>query len=375
MSSISIHQSTQNLRKKMRWLIVVLFAVIFILEFATPYEYVFGYLYIGPIVLTSSRLGQKASWQATLVGVVLTLLNIWVPWDKIVSIPTIVSRLIAVIALIMTAWLSNRNLQYQEAIAQTKAKLNAQEQLVNLREDFASTLTHDLKTPLLGAIETIKAFQQEKFGLVSPVQQKVLATMERSHRNSLQLVETLLDVYSNDIEGLKLDLVPVDLAVLAEEAMGNLYDLASSRRVYLGVSYADSNFRRSLWVNGDKNQLQRVFSNLLINAIDHTRRGGKVEVRLESQSSSQIVKIIDTGTGITKTELPCLFERFYQGHGDRSSTGSGLGLYLSRQIIEAHNGKIWAENQTSVRNNISSTFNTGAIFGFKLPVYPFEKPL
>jgi two-component system NarL family sensor kinase len=124
--------------------------------------------------------------------------------------------------------------------------------------------------------------------------------------------------------------------------------------------YGESDFRRSVWVNGDALQLQRVFSNLLINGINHSPRGGKVEVVLESDSAYHWVKVIDDGPGITGNELPHLFERFYQGHSDRLAVGSGLGLYLSRQIIEAHGGTIWAENRTP----------HGALFGFGLPACP-----
>jgi two-component system, NarL family, sensor kinase len=150
---------------------------------------------------------------------------------------------------------------------------------------------------------------------------------------------------------------------LAEEVTSSLIELASARQIQMNVNYGKSDFRKSLWVKGDAIKLQRVFTNLIINAIDHSRRNGKVEISLESLSSYQIVKVIDRGAGITREELPYLFDRFYQGHGDRSSKGSGLGLYLSRQIIEAHGGTIWAENQIS----------GGAIFAFKLPVYPVEK--
>jgi len=87
----------------------------------------------------------------------------------------------------------------------------------------------------------------------------------------------------------------------------------------------------------------------------------RIEISLESQISAQIVKIIDNGAGITDAELPHLFERFYQGNSDRQAQGTGLGLYLCRQIIEAHGGTIWAENRTTTR---------GAIFAFRLPIYP-----
>lgn len=330
------------------------------LEYDTPSEYVFGYLYTVPILLADPRLNRSATLQVTLAACALTLFNLVVPSSEIPSPATVANRLIAVMALIVTGWLSDRLRRYEEAIAQQKAQLHAQEQLASIREDFVSTLTHDLKTPLLGAIETLKALQKCQFWEVSETQQGVLEMITRSHQSTLQLVETLLDVYRNDAEGVKLNLASVNLIALAEDVIATLTDLAATRRVYLALGYGDSEFRRSIWVKGDALQLQRVFSNLLINGINHSPRGGKVEVVLESGSTYHVVKVIDNGPGITGSELPQLFERFYQGHSDRQAKGSGLGLYLTRQIIEAHSGTIWAENRIP----------QGALFGFKLPACP-----
>ena len=143
---------------------------------------------------------------------------------------------------------------------------------------------------------------------------------------------------------------------LAESAATALFDLAASRRVHLSLNYGESDFRQFLWVNGDAFQLERVFANLLANAINHSPRGAKVEVRLGTQGGQQVVKVMDTGAGIQPDEMPRLFDRFYQGESDRQASGSGLGLYLARQIVEAHEGTIWAENRSP----------QGAIFGFRL---------
>ena len=346
--------------RKTCFLIAGIFAVVMALEYTTPPNYVFGYLYTGPILLANPRLNRSATLQVTLAACVLTLLNVVVPNTEGVDVATVADRVIAVMALVVTGWLSDRMRRYEEAIAQQKAQLQAQEQLASLRENFASTLTHDLKTPLLGAIETLKSFQQGQFGEVTPTQQKVLGMITRSHQSTLQLVETLLDVYRNDTEGLKLYLVPVNMIAIAEEVIATLLDLAATRRVYVSLGYGESNFRRSVRVMGDALQLQRVFSNLLINGINHSPRGGKVEVVLESDSAYHVVKVLDNGPGITQDELPYLFERFYQGQSDRQAKGSGLGLYLTRQIIEAHGGTIWAENRIP----------QGAMFGFRLPMAP-----
>lgn len=338
-------------------MIAGIFAVVMVLEYSTPSDYVFGYLYTGPILLANPRLNRTATFQVTLCASVLTLFNLFFPTIELINSAVVANRLIAVVALVVTGILSDRTYRYEEALAQQKAHIHAQEQLASVREDFMSTLTHDLKTPLLGAIETLKSLQKSQFGAVTAVQKDVLEMMTRSHQSTLQLVETILDIYRNDNEGLKLNLTPINLVTLAEEAIATLVDLAATRRVYLCLGYGESNFRQSVWVNGDGLQLQRVFSNLLINGINHSPRGGKVEVVIESDSTYHVVKVIDNGPGINTIQITHLFERFYQGHSDRQAKGSGLGLYLTRQIIEAHGGTIWAENQTP----------HGALFGFRLP--------
>lgn len=341
------------------WLVLTLFVIVLLLEYVTPPEYVFGYLYIGPILLANMRLSRRVTLTFTMIACVLTMLNIWIPTGQHVEPSTVASRVIATLALIVTGVLSDRNRQFQQTVLQQQSKIQAQEKLASIREDFALTLTHDLKTPLLGAIEALKAFQQGSFGTVEAAQQTVLATIVRSHQSTLQMVETILDVYRNDKEGLPLHLAPVDLAQVVEEVTRSLTALATSRRVHLSSNYGESDFRKFLWVKGDAFQLQRVLTNLLTNAINHSPRGGRVEILLETGSAYQTVKVTDHGAGVRSEELPHLFERFYQGQSDRQAKGSGLGLYLSRQIVEAHGGTIWAENGQS----------TGATFAFRLPAF------
>jgi two-component system, NarL family, sensor kinase len=347
------------------WLIILTFAIVILLEYTTPPEYVFGYLYTGTILLANYGLKTKTIWRITFAAIALTIFNLFFPNFEPHSPATIANRLIAVSALAVTGWLSIRNHHYKEAITDSQAKLRTQEQLAMLREDFVSTLTHDLKTPLLGAIETITAFQNQQFGNITPTQAKVLTMMSNSHRSSLELVQTLLDIYRNDTEGIQLKREVVDLSAIASLVITNLTNLATARQVYLVLTHGESNFRSRFIANGDALQLQRVFNNLIVNGINHSPRNGKVEVQLAGDGEFHVIKIIDSGRGINQTELPHLFERFYQGGSDlstdnfssRASTGSGLGLYLARQIINAHGGTIWAENRLP----------QGAVFGFRLP--------
>lgn len=351
-------------RNSIRWLITILFSIVLSLEYVTPSNYVFGYLYIGCILLSIVRLSRLKTFQITLISVLLTLSNLWIPINDWNDLSTVANRVIVSMALTVTGILGYRAHLYQDAIAKQQAQLRSQAQLARLREDFVSTLTHDLKTPLLGAIETLKALEREEFGAVMPAQSAVFAMMRRSHQTTLAMVEMVLDVYRNDAEGLHLNLEPINLTQLAEEAVLTLRELASTRRVHLSVRHGASDFRSDLWVQGDRLQLQRVFANLLTNSIHHSPRGGKVEILLESRDAFQTVKVVDNGLGIPPEALPHLFERFYQGHSDRQAKGSGLGLYLSRQIIEAHKGTIWAENRTVPS---SSESPQGAVFAFRLP--------
>jgi two-component system, NarL family, sensor kinase len=344
------------------WLLVGAFGMVLALELATPPDYVIGYLYILPMILINSRLRRHTNFQFILIAIALTVLNIWIPGKSPIQASMVVNRLITVLALVVTGYLSDRHWQIQRTLAEQQAQIQAQEKLMNMRTDFASTLAHDLKTPLLGAIETLKGFDRGLFGSIQSKQKTVLGTLIRSHQTSLKLVETLLDVYRNETEGLELQLMPVDLVTLAEDVATSMLNLSTSRRVYLSLNYGASDFRKFLWVNGDAFQLQRVLANLLTNAINHSPRGAKVKVVLEAHAEYQIVKVIDSGAGIKPNEMPHLFERFYQGQSDRQASGSGLGLYLTRQIIEAHGGTIWAENHLP----------HGAVFAFKLSALPYS---
>lgn len=354
-----------NLRQN--WgLVGGLVALVSVLEFSTPIDYVFGYLYVGPILLASARLGQSATRTITEIAVVLTLLNLWVPGRDAIEPATVANRAITVLALVISALLSDRNRQFQRAITRQEVQLQAQEELIHLREDFTSTLAHDLKTPMLGAIAAIDSLQRERFGPLVPEQGRVLKVMKQSQQASLQLLETLLDIYRNDSEGLRLDLAPLDLGGVIETAVRRLSPLAADRQTSIRMFYGPSGFRQNLWVNGDGLQLGRVFDNLLLNAIQHTLRGSQIEIQLTSEGNQHRVLVLDGGLGIPPEVLPRLFDRFYQGPGDlapqgyrqrQQATGSGLGLYLSRQIVTAHGGRIWAENRSP----------TGAAFGVQLP--------
>ena len=118
-----------------------------------------------------------------------------------------------------------------------------------------------------------------------------------------------------------------------------------------------------LLINADKTELRRVICNLCGNAINYTPQSGKVRLIVKAEGNDIIFSVVDNGGGIPQEDIPNLFQRFSQGTSAKRSTGTGLGLYLSRQIIEAHGGKIWLE----------SMLNKGSEFSFLLTDVIAEK--
>ena len=357
--------------------IAIIFLAVITVEYSTPSAFVFGYLYAGAITFAHRRLSRRQVLAIAISAAALTLLNLVVPNNALQSPPTVANRLIAVAALLLTGYLSDRNRRYEDEIARQKAHIHAQTQLADLREDFVSTLTHDLKTPLLGAIETARSFSAGDFGQVSDRQREVLGMMRRSHQSTLKLVETMLRVYCNDAEGLGLDLAAVNLRSLLQETVAELTELAKRRNIRLHLLPRSQPDKSAEWVYGDVLQLRRVFENLLSNAINHAPRDTPVKIVLTMANPARLaafhgsspiaskkqqwqIQVCDRGPGITPDELPQLFDRFYQSYSNRQSKGSGLGLYLSRQIVEAHGGKIWAESRDP----------QGAVFTCRLPAVP-----
>jgi two-component system, NarL family, sensor kinase len=339
--------------------------LICLMEIMAPLEYVFGYLYFIPMLLTACDLTScRASTLkiigdtsiVTSIGIFMTLIDfiISVAMEYSVSnvyklsIPILINRLSVVIILFVANWLIKSSLEHlekiyrqQEEIHRYQSELSAQIQIDRIHQDFVYTLTHDLKTPLLGAIQTIKYFQEENFGAVTTQQLQVLATMSRSQSRSLKLVETLLDVYRNDAQGLVLHSESIDLCTIAQETIDSMVVLGLERRIVLNL-HCDILATRSPPLIGDRLQLSRVFSNLLSNAIYHSPRNRQIDVTIHSRDRQYIVEVFDRGRGISPADLPFLFDRFYTAQ--KHLQGSGLGLYLSRQIVEAHGGKIWAES-------------------------------
>ena len=244
------------------------------------------------------------------------------------------------------------------AIEELQARVRSMLRLkdtIDQRENFVSCLTHDLRTPLVAANRMLDLIAQQAFGNVTSEQQEAIANIVSSNNNMLEMLNTLLETHHYELGQKTLSFIPVDLNQLIDEVNTELKPLAIEK----GIQLIDNSVDKISEIEGDRLELRRVITNLVGNAIKFTDKGS-VKVSLCQNNKEVLVKVEDTGIGISAQEQQAIFQRFHQGNHRRS--GKGLGLYLCQQIINAHHGKLTVESQSDLENS-------GTIFTFSLPKY------
>ncbi|MBD2679409.1 MULTISPECIES: hybrid sensor histidine kinase/response regulator [Nostoc] len=237
------------------------------------------------------------------------------------------------------------------SLLRLKHSIDERDQMANLRADFVSRFTHDLRIPLVASNRILKLLLEGRFCDVSPQLQEIINTMIGSNQDLLEMVNTLLEVYRHEAGCKTLKIAPCNIQELVSEVAQELTPLAEEKGLAVNIDRGES----ISTVMGDRVELRRVLTNIIGNAIKFTDKGS-VNIHCDVNLPEVIISIQDTGPGISKQDQAILFERFRQGKHQRS--GSGLGLYLSRCIIEAHQGTI----------DVISEPGQGSTFTIRLPL-------
>jgi signal transduction histidine kinase len=224
------------------------------------------------------------------------------------------------------------------------------EQLFDARRELVAWASHDLRTPLASMQAMIEALED---GLAEPAD--YLPTLRAQVRTLSMLVDDLFELARIDAGALTFELQETRVAGIVESALRVVEPEASSRNVGL-VAHLDAG--ASAPVVPDK--IERVLSNLLTNALRHTPADGSVAVHLEQRADDVLVRVEDTGSGLPAEALGRMFERFWRADRARTAGGTGLGLAIARGLVEAHGGRIWAENRPQGGARVSFTLPTGA---------------
>lgn len=241
------------------------------------------------------------------------------------------------------------------SLLRLKHAIDERDRIARQRQDFVSRLTHDLRTPLVASDRMLDLILQGHFGDFSDQLQEVLATMASSNENLLELVNNLLQVYRFESGLYPLNFIQVDLAEVIHEVAKQLQPLCRGKGLRLNVETEST----PLMVEGDRLELRRVVTNLLGNAIKFTKAGSvniSANSALATSGDATVIKIQDTGIGIGAEQQEQLFERFRPG--SHQSSGSGLGLHVTKYIVEAHHGTI----------RVASELGEGSTFTVTMPV-------
>ena len=232
-------------------------------------------------------------------------------------------------------------------------------QLERLRAEFVGVASHELKTPINVILGYLELLQEGIYGELSPKQREILTTLNKQANTLTRLVKRLLDISRFEASGGKLDVRRVDLYRLFSTLESSFSVLAMQREIAFTVDLADGLPPTVHW---DEDRINEVLGNLLSNAFKFTKRGGKVALAVAPAGNKVSITVRDTGAGISESQLPHIFDKFFQAdnQAQAATKGTGLGLAIAKEIVEAHGGDII----------VNSKVGEGTTFQVMLPPEP-----
>jgi two-component system, NtrC family, sensor histidine kinase KinB len=231
--------------------------------------------------------------------------------------------------------------------------ITSQRELETLREDFVATLTHDLKVPIVAESNILDFLINGKFGDINEKQNVAISNMKDCNQELLELVQILLETYKIKETGIDLDKRNINLGSFVGTIIDEMQSIAEKSGFKINFySPYDIN------VSVDSMQLKRVVKNLIQNAISHSDSHTSIDVKLEQIPHFITICITDYGKGIPQEDIDKIFNKYYSTAKKFRKIGTGLGLYLSQQIIKSHGGEII----------VTSEENVSTEFCIKLPV-------
>jgi PAS domain S-box-containing protein len=267
----------------------------------------------------------------------------------------------------------NANLEHQvqERTAQIQQNMQELKELNQLKDVFLHAVSHDLRTPVMGTLLVLNNLLNASAPTTSAdtastsvtstnapssllIPQTVIQRMIQSNNRQLALIDSLLEIHASDAQGIVLHRQPTNLATLVRSIIEDLEPLLHKNQAVLN-NYVTADLPL---IEIDPTQLRRVYENLITNALKHNPLGLNLTLRATLQENMLLCTVQDNGIGISPEQSKHLFDLYFRGSNSRHLTGIGLGLYLCRQVINAHGGEI----------GVLSSSDTGATFWFTLPL-------
>lgn len=227
-----------------------------------------------------------------------------------------------------------------------------------LKQSFLETVTHDLRSPLSSIMGYVDLILGGTSGEINEVQHRQLEIVHRSSKRLSRLINDILDLSKLEAGRMEFEMRPVQVGEIAKSVLDLLGVLGEQYRIRLTCEVAPN----LPPVVADSDQIHRVITNLVSNALKFTPEGGTVTLAIEQDQPATLrVSVRDTGVGIPEERLKDMFTKFFQVEETRRAAkqrGTGLGLTIAKRVVEAHGGRIWVESE----------WQKGSTFSFTLPV-------
>ena len=254
----------------------------------------------------------------------------------------------------VTTNLSDLKRQVAQFTRDKKIELEALQIRENYRKEFMGNVSHELKTPLFTVqsylLTLLDGAMKDK-----AVRKKYLVSASKGVERLIFIVKDLDMISKLEVGDLNLEETSFDIIALLKSVF-ELFEMRAQKR---GITLTlDAEYENPIMVSADRERIQQVLTNLIVNSIKYGKQNGTTEVSVEDLIHNKvIVRITDNGVGIEKENISRLFERFYRvdKSGSREQGGSGLGLAIVKHIIEAHDEKIYVESELGVGSEFSFT--------------------
>lgn len=229
-----------------------------------------------------------------------------------------------------------------ERALEHRAGVVAQQQLQDVKADFYSMVTHDLRNPAGNVWGVLRLLLAGKAGPLTPQQEQLVTLGQTSAEKLVGLINDYLDYATIEAGYLRVERAEVELQEVVEAVTRLASPQASVKGQVLEVELPDEPLRAEV----DASRLEQVLENLVSNAIKYTPGGGRIRVELAVEEDDAVFRVRDTGIGIPPQQIPLLFARFHRvpGEATRGIQGTGLGLLIVKEIVQAHGGSIHAES-------------------------------
>ncbi len=244
----------------------------------------------------------------------------------------------------------------QASIAVTNAILYERtKELDRMKSEFVAVVSHEVRTPLTSIKGSLELLGDERFHVLPPPQRELLTICQANTERLISLINDILDFSKLESSKLSLDFESVEVGRLVPEAVENIKNLAGMKGIAIDIHMEGS----AGIIEADPMRVTQVITNLLGNAIKFSPENGKIEIWARGTDDEAMVDIKDHGRGISQRDMTRLFQRFAQldSSTTRKAGGTGLGLVISKGIVEQHGGRIWVE----------SAMGEGSTFSFSLP--------